>query len=71
MAAMDSAVRARIDSKLKAEAEAVLDQIGLTPSDAFEMMMLRIAAEKKLPFEPLNPNAVARAAMRASTRSTL
>lgn len=64
MTAMDSSVRARIDSKLKAEAEAVLDQIGLTPSDAFRLMMIRIAAEKKLPFEPLVPNKTTIAAMR-------
>ncbi len=64
MTAMDSSVRARIDSKLKADAEAVLGQIGLTPSDAFRMMMLRIVAEKKLPFEPLIPNAETEAAMR-------
>jgi DNA-damage-inducible protein J len=64
MTAMDSSVRARIDSKLKADAEAVLSQIGLTPSDAFRMMMLRIVAEKKLPFEPLVPNKTTVAAMR-------
>lgn len=52
----NSVVRARIDGKTKVEAEAVLASIGLTVSDAFRMMMMRIAKEKALPFEPLIPN---------------
>jgi DNA-damage-inducible protein J len=38
--------------------------MGLTVSDAFRMMMIRIAREKALPFEPLVPNAETVAAMR-------
>ena len=57
-------VRARIDEGVKAEASAVLAAMGLTVSDAFRMMMTRIAAEKALPFEPLVPNAATIAAMR-------
>ena len=54
---MSSAVvRARIDQKTKDEAAAVLASIGLTVSDAFRLMMVRIAKEKALPFEPLVPN---------------
>ena len=53
----DTVVRARIDSKTKDEAAAVLASIGLTPSDAFRLMMIRIAREKAMPFEPLIPNA--------------
>jgi DNA-damage-inducible protein J len=60
----NSVVRARIDEKIKAEAAAVLETIGLTPSDAFRMMMVRIAREKALPFEPLVPNPETVAAMR-------
>jgi DNA-damage-inducible protein J len=37
--------------------------MGLTVSDAFRMMMNRIAAEKALPFSPLVPNAETIAAM--------
>ncbi|MDE0254986.1 MAG: type II toxin-antitoxin system RelB/DinJ family antitoxin, partial [Rhodospirillaceae bacterium] len=48
---MSTVVRARIDEKTKEEAAAVLDAIGLTVSDAFRLMMVRIAAEKRLPFE--------------------
>ena len=40
-------VRARIDKRVKKDAQAVLDSIGLTVSDAFRMMMMRIATGKK------------------------
>jgi DNA-damage-inducible protein J len=63
-----SVVRARIDEKTKEEAAAVLASIGLTVSDAFRLMMVRIAKEKALPFEPLIPNAKTIAAMRESRR---
>ena len=49
-------VRARIDGKIKEEAAAVLDAMGLTVSDAFRMLLTRIAKERALPFEPLVPN---------------
>ena len=68
---MTTVVRARIDERVKAEAAAVLDSIGLTVSDAFRLMMVRIAAEKRLPFEPLVPNAKTVAAMRAARRGEL
>lgn len=67
----NSVVRARIDDQTKAEAEAVLASIGLTISDAFRMMMVRIAKEKALPFEPLIPNAETIAAMKAIRRGEL
>ena len=60
----NSVVRARIDEHIKDEAAAVLKAMGLTASDAFRMMMTRIAREKSLPFEPLAPNAETIAAMR-------
>ena len=56
-------VRARIDAKTKAEAAAVLATIGLTVSDAFRLLLLRVAQDKALPFEPLIPNAETIAAM--------
>ena len=69
--ATNSVVRARIDEDVKAEAEAVLASIGLTVSDAFRMMMIRIAKEKSLPFEPLIPNDETIAAMKADRRGKL
>lgn len=68
---MNAVVRARIDERLKEEAAAVLAAIGLTPSDAFRLMMTRIAKEKRLPFEPLIPNAETIAAMEAARRGEL
>ena len=61
-------VRARIDGHVKEEAAAVLASIGLTVSDAFRLMMMRIAKDKALPFEPLVPNAETIEAMKAARR---
>ncbi len=66
--AINSVVRARIDERTKAEAAAVLSAIGLTVSDAFRLMMIRIAHEKALPFDPLVPNAKTIQAMKAACR---
>ena len=66
--AANSVVRARIDERTKNEAAAVLRAIGLTVSDAFRLMMVKIAKEKALPFEPLVPNERTIAAMRAARR---
>jgi DNA-damage-inducible protein J len=65
---MSTVVRARIDERVKAEAGAVLASVGLTVSDAFRLMMVRIATEKRLPFEPLVPNAETIEAMKAARR---
>jgi DNA-damage-inducible protein J len=64
-------VRARIDAKTKAEAAVVLSSIGLTVSDAFRLLMVKVAAEKALPFEPLVPNAETIAAVEATRRGEL
>jgi DNA-damage-inducible protein J len=67
----NSVVRARIDGRTKREAAAALKKIGLTVSDAFRLLLVRVAAEKALPFEPLNPNAETVAAMKAARRGEL
>lgn len=64
-------VRARINERIKAEAAVVLNAMGLTVSDAFRMMMVRIAAEKALPFDPLVPNAETIEAMQEARRGSL
>ena len=68
---MRTVVRARIDQATKEEAAAILDTIGLTVSDAFRMMMRRIVAERRLPFDPLVPNATTVAAIEAARRGEL
>jgi DNA-damage-inducible protein J len=67
----NSVVRARIDETTKSEAAAVLATLGLSLSDAFRLLLKRVAAEKKLPFEPLVPNAQTVEAMRAARRGEL
>jgi DNA-damage-inducible protein J len=67
----NSVVRARIDGRTKKEATAALKKIGLTVSDAFRLLLVRVAAEKALPFEPLKPNAETVAAMKAARRGQL
>jgi DNA-damage-inducible protein J len=67
----NTVVRARIDERVKEEASAVLATIGLTVSDAFRLMMMRIAKDKALPFEPLVPNAETIEAMKAARRGDL
>jgi DNA-damage-inducible protein J len=69
--AANSVVRARIDARIKKQASAVLAAMGLTVSDAFRMLMVRIAREKALPFEPLVPNAETIEAMEAARRGEL
>lgn len=67
----NAVVRARIDGRIKKQAAAVLATMGLTVSDAFRLMMVRIAKEKALPFEPLVPNAETIEAMKAAERGEL
>lgn len=69
--AENAVVRARIDGRVKDEAAAVLGAMGLTVSDAFRLMMVRIAAEKALPFDVLVPNPETIEAMRAARRGEL
>ena len=51
-------VRARIDERVKKEAAQVLENMGLSVSAAIRMMLVRVAAEKAMPFEVKVPNAV-------------
>ena len=66
--ATNTVVRARIDEHIKEEASVVLATMGLTVSDAFRIMLTRVAHEKALPFEPLVPNAVTIQAMKETRR---
>ncbi|MCP4409046.1 MAG: type II toxin-antitoxin system RelB/DinJ family antitoxin [Gammaproteobacteria bacterium] len=67
----NAVVRARIDEQIKEEATAVLASMGLTVSDAFRMLLTRVAREKALPFEPLVPNAETIEAMKEARRGKL
>jgi DNA-damage-inducible protein J len=61
----DTVVRSRIDADTKARAAAALEAMGLTISDAIRLLLLRVADEKRLPFDVKVPNAASRAAMTA------
>jgi DNA-damage-inducible protein J len=63
MATSDTYVRARIDTSTKARAEDALEAMGLSVSDAIRLLMLRIADERRLPFDVRVPNARTRKAM--------
>lgn len=67
----NAVIRARIDPRIKEDATAVLNTIGLTVSDAMRLLMVRIAAEKRLPFAPLVPNAETIAAIEEARRGEL
>jgi DNA-damage-inducible protein J len=69
--AANTVVRARIDEQTKSEASAVLKAMGLSVSDAFRLMMIKIAKEKALPFAPLVPNEETIEAMKAARRGEL
>ena len=60
----NAVVRARIDEHVKEEASVVLAAMGLTLSDAFRLLLTRVARDKALPFEPLSPNATTIQAMK-------
>ncbi|HVR90129.1 MAG TPA: type II toxin-antitoxin system RelB/DinJ family antitoxin [Novosphingobium sp.] len=57
-------VRARIETGLKKEATAVLAGMGLSISDAIRLLLIRVAADKAMPFDLRAPNAESQAAMR-------
>ena len=57
-------IRARVDAKLKAKAEGVLNKLGLNASDAIRIFYKQVALRKGLPFDVKLPNATTRRAMR-------
>ena len=61
--ATSTMVHVRVDERIKAQATKVLMAMGLSVSDAVRVLLVRIAAEKQLPFELKVPNAGTRAAM--------
>jgi len=59
----DTYVRARIDTVTKERAADALEAMGLSISDAIRLLMLRVVAERRLPFEVKAPNAKTRKAI--------
>jgi DNA-damage-inducible protein J len=63
MSTADTYVRARIDAATKKRASEALEDMGLSVSEAIRLLMLRVADERRLPFEIRAPNAATRAAI--------
>ena len=59
----DTYVRARIDTATKERAADALEAMGLSISDAIRLLMMRVADERRLPFEVKVPNATTRRAI--------
>ena len=61
-------VHVRVDQKVKQKAAKTLAAMGISVSDAVRMLLLRVAAEKSLPFDVKVPNAKTVKAMRAADK---
>lgn len=63
MITADTYVRARIDTATKERASDALESMGLSISDAIRLLMLRIADERRLPFDVKVPSKSSRRAL--------
>jgi DNA-damage-inducible protein J len=61
-------VHVRVDEKTKQRAARALAGMGISVSDAVRMLLIRVAAEKALPFDVKIPNATTVKAMRAADK---
>jgi len=61
-------VHIRLDEKVKKRAAKTLSKMGLSVSDAVRILLVRVAAEKALPFEVKVPNKATVKAMEAADR---
>ena len=59
-------VRARIEPELKEHAEAILDRLGLNPSQAITIFYRQVELRDGLPFEVSIPNATTRRVFEAT-----
>ncbi|QCE35326.1 type II toxin-antitoxin system RelB/DinJ family antitoxin [Acetobacteraceae bacterium] len=66
--ALTSEIRVRVDSEIKAQATATLENIGLNISDLVRMTVNRVAKEGKVPFEVKIPNPTTQRAMESAQR---
>ncbi len=61
-------VHIRVDEKVKEQAAKNLSAMGLSVSDAVRILLVRVAAEKALPFDVKVPNRTTAKAMQAADR---
>lgn len=50
-------INARVDKKLKADAQKVLKEVGVNTSDAVDMFLRQVVMHQGMPFEVRLPNA--------------
>jgi DNA-damage-inducible protein J len=62
--AKTEAIKARVEPKLKAQAERILDELGLDVSGAIRVFYKQVVLRKGLPFDVAMPNEATRRAMR-------
>lgn len=63
-----SMVHVRVDDKVKERATKTLAAMGMSVSDAVRLLLVRVAAEKALPFKVRVPNATTVRAMKAANK---
>jgi DNA-damage-inducible protein J len=56
-------IRARVEPDLKAEAEQILSELGITATAAITIYYRQIVLQRRLPFDVLLPNATTRKAL--------
>jgi len=61
--ATSTMVHVRVDEKIKAQATETLAAMGLSVSDAVRVFLMRVIADKQMPFALKVPNVETRAAM--------
>lgn len=58
-------INARVDKKLKADAQKILKEVGVNTSDAVDMFLRQVVMQQGIPFEVRIPNKKLRREMRA------
>jgi DNA-damage-inducible protein J len=62
--AKSETIRARVEPELKQKAEAVLEKLGLSPTEAITLFYHQVTLHRGLPFPVCIPNAATRKALR-------
>ena len=49
---MNSLIQARVDSKVKNDAENIINQLGISLNEAIRMILMQVIIHKGIPFKP-------------------
>lgn len=49
---MNSLIQARVDSKVKDDAEKIMNQLGISLNEAIRMFLMQVIIHKGIPFKP-------------------